>query len=245
MLRRHEKFIAHGKGPRAGLSAWRTWRIEKTSTLVTLSVCTILTLGLYMSTFSLGSGAGWTFRSVPENAPTPVKYPAFQLSGIQLGMTPLEAGSVQPGIILTGGRRALQKGRFRLGNGVYTVSFLGANAGKQAYRIHYAETFWNFTGIEILRRLNKKFGKPGVNRCGMENPKAGWVCRLRWRYSDDVTIYAVTRTAPVTRGVSKTRLELVALDHKLENRKKWRMQDPKKTPFARRMRAISSAARGM
>lgn len=246
MHRRHEKFIPPRKGAMAGLPAWRPWRIEETSALAALSVCTILTLGLYLSPLTIGSGGGRSFHSVPEAAPpAPVKFPPFQLSGVQLGMTPLEAGSAQPGIILTGGRRAEQKGRFRLGNGVYTVSFRGAGAGKRAYRIHYAETFWNFTEIEIRRRLNRKFGKPHMDRCGMENSEAGWVCRLRWLYSGDITIDAVTRTSPAAQGMRKTKLELVALDQKMENRKKWRMEEPNKTAFARRMRALSAAARGM
>ncbi len=246
MHRRQEKFIAHRNGAMAGLTAWRPWRIEETSALVTLSVCSILTLGLYLSPLAMGTGGGWSFPSVPEAAPPPtVKSPPFQLSGVQLGMTPLEAGSAQPGIILTGGRGGEQKGRFRLGNGVFTVSFLGAGGGKRAYRIDYAETFWNFTEIQIRRRLNGKFGKPQMDRCGMENPGAGWVCRLRWRYPGDVAIDAVTRTSPAAQGMRKTKLELVAVDRKIGNRKILRLEGPEKTAFARRPRAISAAANGM
>ncbi len=103
-------------------------RIEETSTLVTLSVCSILTLGIYLSTFwagSHGNGAFWSFGSSAEapQPPVPVDTPPFQLSGIQIGMTPLEAGSVQSEIRFSRNRKGGQTGRFRLGNGAYTVSF--------------------------------------------------------------------------------------------------------------------------
>ena len=89
------------------------WRIEERSILAALSVCGILTLGIYLSTSwasSHGNGAFWSFGSSAE-APVPVHTPPFQLSGIQISMTPLEAGSVQPEILFQGtekvGKRAV------------------------------------------------------------------------------------------------------------------------------------------
>ncbi len=230
------------------------WRIEETSTLAALSVCSILTLGIYFSTFwtgSHGNGAFWSFGSSAE-APVPVHTPPFQLSGIQIGMTPLEAGSVQSEIRFSRDRKGGQTGRFRLGNGAYTVSFSKPQAGKQAYRIHYTETFWSFSGDEIRQRLKNKFGAPLVNRCAMGTPNAGWVCELKWQRPDGVILDAVTQTAKMARGLSKTKLEFVALDPLMESRNSRPVETPKKTtrpglskrsPFANRLKAISAAAR--
>lgn len=235
------------------------WRIEETSTLVALSVCSILTLGIYLSTSwagSHGNGAFWSFGSSAEAPRPPVHTPPFQLSGIQIGMTPLEAGSVQSEIRFSRDRKGGQTGRFRLGNGAYTVSFSKPQAGKQAYRIHYTETFWSFSGDEIRQRLKNKFGAPLVNRCGMKNPNVGWVCELKWQRPDGVILDAVTQTARVAKGLSKTKLELVALDPLMESRNSRPVETPQKTTrrvlrqglrkgssFANRLKAISAAAR--
>jgi hypothetical protein len=203
---------------RAGRSHWR---IEERSILAALSVCGILTLGIYLSTSwasSHGNGAFWSFGSSAEAPQPPVHTPPFQLSGIQIGMTPLEAGSVQPEILFSRNRKGGQTGRFRLGNGAYTVSFSKPEAGQQAYRIHYTETFWSFSGVQIRQRLKNKFGAPVVNRCAMENPNVGWVCELKWQRPDGVILDAVTQTAEVARGLSKTKLEFVALNPLMESR---------------------------
>ena len=232
-------------------------RIEETSTLVTLSVCGILTLGIFLSTSwagSHGNGAPWSFGASAEalQPPVPVHTPPFQLSGIQIGMTPLEAGSVQSEIRFSRNRKGGQTGRFRLGNGAYTVSFSKPEAGKQAFRIHYTETFWSFSGDEIRQRLKNKFGATVVNRCGMENPDVGWVCELKWQRPDGVILDAVTQTAKGAKELSKTKLEFVALDPRMESRNNRRVETPKKTTrrglrkkssFANRLKAISAGAR--
>jgi len=253
MPQRHNSVFAKSM---TALGARFNWSIEETSTLVTLSVCSVLTLGIYLSALapdSNGNGAFWSFRSSVQSAPVPVPVdlPPFQLSGIQMGMTPIEAGSVQPGMLLSGTGKDGQTGRFQLGHGGYTVSFSRPETGKQAYRIHYAETFWSFSGAEIRHRLKKKFGSPVVNRCGMENSNVGWVCELQWRRTDGVIIEAITKTANAAKGLSKTRLEFVALDPLLENRntrraepsKKSRRKLHKNSSFAKRMKAISAGAR--
>ena len=258
MPRRHNRaFSQTGTVP----GSRSNWCIEETSILVTLSVCSILTLGIYFSTFWAGSNgkeAFWSFPSSVEapQPPVSVHTPPFQLSGIQMGMTPLEAGSVQSEIRFTRSRKGGQTGRFRLGNGAYTVSFSKPEAGRQAYRIHYAETFWSFSGAEIRQRLKNKFGAPVVSRCGMENPNVGWVCELKWQRPDGVILDAVTKTAKVAKGLSKTKLEFVALDPLLESRNNRRVETSQKTTrrglrtglnkkssFANRLKAISAGAR--
>ncbi len=250
--RRDRAFSQIGTAPASRLN----WRIEETSTFVALSVCSILTLGLYLSTFWTGSLGIWPFRSFGFSAeapgpPAPVHTPPFQLSGIQMGMTPLEAGSVQSEILFSRNGKGGQTGRFRLGNGAYTVSFSKPEAGKRAYRIHYAETFWSLSGAEIRQRLKNKFGATEVNRCAVGNPNAGGACELKWRRPDGVILDAVIKTARVVRGLSKTRLEFVALDPLLERRNN-RLVEPapktrrglhKKSSFANRLKAISAAAR--
>ena len=145
-------------------------------------------------------------------------------------MTPLEAGSVQPEILFSRNRKGGQTGRFRLGNGAYTVSFSKPEAGKQAYRIHYTETFWSFSGGEIRQRLKNKFGAPVVNRCAMGNPNVGWECELKWHRPDGVILDAVTQTAQMAKELSKTRLEFTALDPLMENRNIRRVDPPKNHP---------------
>ncbi len=241
------------------LGSRSNWRIEEKSTLAALSVCSILTLGIYFSTSwagVYGNGAFWSFGASPEAPPPPVHAPPFQLSGIQIGMTPLEVGSVQSEIRFSRNRKGGQTGRFRLGNGAYTVSFSKPKAGKQAYRIHYTETFWSLSGDEIRQRLKNKFGAPVVSRCAMGTPNAGWVCELKWLRPDGVILDAVTQTAQVAKGLSKTKLEFVALDPLMESRNSRPVETPKKTTrqglsrglkkgssFANRLKAISAAAR--
>jgi len=251
MRHRHNRGLGQAGITLGGRS---NWRLEEMSTLVALSVCSILSLGIYLSTFwtgSHGNGAFWSFGSSAE-APVPVHTPPFQLSGIQIGMTPLEAGSVQSEIRFSRNRKGGQTGRFELGNGAYSISFSKPQAGKQAYRIHYAETFWSLSGDEIRQRLKNKFGAPVINRCAMGNPNVGWVCELKWLRPDGVILDAVTQTEMVAKGLSKTKLEFTALDTLMESRnsrpvetsqKTTRRGLHKKSSFANRLQAISAGAR--
>ncbi|MBC8338767.1 MAG: hypothetical protein H8E39_08765 [Alphaproteobacteria bacterium] len=218
----------------------RTWRIEQTSSLVTLFICSALTLILYLSTSAIGFGSfsdKWSYRPRDEAAqPFRETLPPFGFSGIRLGMTPIETGSVHPSISMSGAPEGRQIGRFKLGNGTYTVSFMGPEAGRKSYRLHFTETYWNVSEIEIRERLKRKFGAPDINRCGMENASQGWVCRLRWQRTDNVVLEALTRTSLSTHGARSTDLEFTALDRQtLAYRKK---------PALTRMKAISSAIKG-
>ena len=152
-----------------------TWRIEETATLVALFMCAALSFTLYLSTLAnipYGLGDKWSFHSTGKAAfPKPI--PAFRLSGIELGMTPIEVGSVYPSISMSGPPTARQTGRIRIGNGDYSISFMEPEAGRKSYRIHYTEIFSDFTEREVLERLSKKFGPPEVNQCGPQTTMTG------------------------------------------------------------------------
>ena len=140
------------------------WRIENTLTLAALVICNALTFALYLSTLAKipgTSGDKRSFRSIAKVArPGPGNIPAFRLSGIALGMTPIEVGSVHPSISMSGPPRSRQTGRLKIANGDYSVSFMGPEAGRKSYRIHYTETFRNFSESEVQQRLDKKFAPP-------------------------------------------------------------------------------------
>lgn len=217
------------------------WRIEETPTLVTLFIFSAITFALYLATLadiSNGLGGIGFFRSTGKALPPHQgNIPAFRLSGIQLGMTPVEVGSVHPSIFMSGPPAASQTGHLKIGNGDYSVSFKGPRAGRKSYRIHYTETFPDFSDSEVLERLRKKFGPPDVNRCALETAFTVRVCRLRWLRPDSVVLDAVTRSTRTARSHRATQLEFTALSR--------RTQAHGKKNALTRLQAISSAARGM
>ena len=225
-------------------------RVEEMSTLLTLVACSVLTLGItfaiYVTDFKIPSVFSFAPASEPAHVPPPP--PPFKLSGIQLGMTPVEMASVHPEILITDHPSGGIQGEFKLGYGTYGILFLGPDWGKQAYRISYRETFWNFSEVELRQRLKRKFGPPSVNRCGLENPRKGWECQLQWRRSDGVVLKANTQTINVANGVSKSRLEFVALDPRLKSRldRKAEKNEVKqiKRFHSQRISSIAAAMRG-
>ncbi len=232
-------------------------RIEEMSTLITLAVCSILSLGIYLASLTVKDKGAWNLSSSaqPSGSVTGKRQP-FQLAGVQLGMTPAEAGSVVSGLRLTGNWEDRQVGRYKLGNGTYNVSFRGPGGAKQAYRLSYEETFWNLSEVELRQRLKRKFGEPAINRCNRENSKLSWECTLQWPRRDGVALDAVIWTVKMANGVRKTRLELVAVDRHIKNRKpliekavlrrsgaNLNQKGSKNTYFATRLQTIALGAR--
>ncbi|NQU62136.1 MAG: hypothetical protein HQ512_13480 [Rhodospirillales bacterium] len=178
------------------------------------------------------------------------KTPAFQLSGIKLGMTLAEVESVYPEIIFFGKSETGITGKFKLGNGVYNIGFNGPLVGRQAHTIGYRESFWNLSEIELRQRLVSKFGTPAANKCERVNPNLGWQCSLDWKRQDGVGLEAKTRTVNLGNGVRKSELVFVATDPVIKNRFAKKLEESKgksvrkaDKAFKKRMKAISSAAR--
>ena len=234
-------------------------RVEEVSILLTLAVCTILSIGIYLTSHAFnGKIGGFLNLSSTEPAfqdPAPVKsMPPFQLAGVKMGMTPPETISLYPKIHLSGQYYGQQEGRYRLGNGIYEVAFRGPDGAKQAYSLRYKEEYRNFSEAELRQHLIRKFGRPSRSQCTKVNPVLGWECRLQWHRSDGVTIDAVTKTFGMTNGVQKTQLELNAVDPYRKNFK-LRTKDDSTDPatqvmrsrnqrFSSRMDLISAGARG-
>ncbi len=248
MMTRHTRI--HRNRPPAYAEAEEAKRVEKMSTLLTLVICSVFTIAITFATYvaDLKIPSPLSFAPASEPAHIPPPPPPFKLSGIQLGMTPVEMTSVHPEILITDHPSGGIQGEFNLDYGTYGVLFLGPDWGKQAYRISYRETFWNFSEVELRQRLKRKFGQPSVNRCGLENPRKGWECRLQWRRSDGVLLKANTKTINVTNGVSKSRLDLVALDPRLKNRLNRKVEKNEVKPIKRfhsqRISAIAAAISG-
>ncbi len=247
-MTRHTR--THGNRPQAFAEAQEASRVEEMSTLITLVVCSVLTIGIILAAYLVDFKISFPLSFAPASEPAHVPPPMapFKLSGIQLGMTPVEMASVHPEILITDHPSAGFQGEFKLGYGTYGVLFLGPDWGRQAYRISYRETFWNFSEVELRQRLKRKFGPPSVNRCGLDNPRKGWECQLQWRRPDGVVLKANTKTINVANGVSKSRLEFVALDPRLERRLNRKAEKhgvkPIKRFRSRRMSDIAAAMRG-
>jgi hypothetical protein len=247
----------HRTRSRVAVKSAKLGQTEGMSTLITLAVCSVLSLGIYFASFPFNGKAAWNLSSsVQSSAGAPSKRQPFQLAGVQLGMTPAEAKSVVSGLQLTGNWEGRQVGSYKLGNGAYSISFLGPRGANQAYRLSYEETFWNLPEVNLRQRLKRKFGEPAISRCNRESSKLGWKCTLRWQRSDGVALDAVTRTVKMANGVRKTRLELVAVDRHIKNRKpliqsadlrrssvNLRQRGSKNTYFATRLQAIARGAR--
>lgn len=192
-------------------------RVEEASTLITLTVCTILSIGLYLTSYAFDGKIGG-FLNLSSSGPAfqnPARVksmPPFQLAGVKMGMTPPEAVSLYPKIHLSGNFYGPQEGRYLLGNGIYEVTFRGPDGARQAYSLRYREEFRNFSEAELRRHLIRKFGQPSQSQCTKVNPVLGWECRLQWSRPDGVTIDAVTKTFGMTNGARKTQLELNAVD---------------------------------
>lgn len=231
------------------------WRIEEVSTLLTLAVCTMLSIGIYLTSHAFNgffnlSSSGPAF----QNQARVKSMPPFQLAGVKMGMTPLETISLYPKIQLSGQYYGQQEGRYRLGNGIYEIAFRGPDGAKQAYRLHYKEEFRNFSEAELRQHLIRKFGRPSMSQCTKVNPVLGWECRLQWRRPDGVTLDAVTKTFGMINGARKTQLELNAVDPYRKNfmlRTKDDSTDPatqvmrsRNLRFSSRMKLISAGAKG-
>ena len=248
MMTRHTR--THRYRPLAYAETGEAKRVGEMSTLLTLTVCGVLTIAITFATYvaDLKIPSSLSFAPASEPAHVPPPPPPFRLSGIQLGMTPVEMASVHPEILIADHPSGGIRGEFKLGYGTYEILFLGPDWGKQAYRISYGETFWNFSELQLRQRLKRKFGPPSVNRCGLDNPRKGWECQIQWRRSDGVVLKANTKTINVANGVSKSRLEFVALDPRLKSRLNRRAEKhgvkPNKRFRSRRFSSIAAAMRG-
>lgn len=248
MMTRHTR--THRNRPPANAGAREAKRVEKMSILFTLVICSVLTIAITFAAYlaDLKIPSALSFAPASEPAYVPPSSPPFKLSGIQLGMTPVEMASVHPEILITDHPSGEIQGELKLGYGTYGVLFLGPDWGKQAYRISYRETFWNFSEVELRQRLKRKFGPPSVNRCGLENPRKGWECQLQWRRSDGVVLKANTKSINVANGVSKSRLEFVALDPRLKSRLNRKVEKNQVKPIrgfrSQRLSSIAAALRG-
>lgn len=227
--------------------AHRIGRVEGLSSAITFCVCSVLSLGLYLSSFAVEFGENNAkSRPTPSAAeteePMAEKLPGFQLAGVQLGMTPVEASWIQPEMRLSGDVDRGQRGAFNLGKGTYKVSFMGSSGARKAYRIHYKETFSNFSEVELRHHLVVKFGKPAVIRCGKDNPLEGWECTYHWWRPDGVILDAITRTVNNAGGTLITTINLVAVDPRIEALNAGaEVPKGRNKPF---WNAISAAARG-
>ena len=222
-------------------------RVEGFSSAITFCVCSVLSLGLYLSSFAVELGGNnakiWRPPSpVEAEGPKAEKPPGFQLAGVQLGMTPVEAGWIRPEMRFSGDVDRGQRGAFNLGKGAYKVSFMGSSGAQKAYRIHYKETFSDFSEVELRHHLVVKFGTPSMTRCGKDNPLKGWECTYHWWRPDGVILDAFTRTVNNADGTFNTTINLVAVDPRIEALKAGgEVRKGRNKPF---WSAISSAARG-
>lgn len=227
--------------------AHRIGRVEGLSSAIAFCVCSVLSLGLYLSSFAVefreNNIKSWHAPSAAEaEEPMAEKLPAFQLAGVQLGMTPVEAIWIQPEMRLSGDVNRGQRGAFNLGKGTYKISFMGSSGARKAYRIHYKETFSDFSEVELRHYLVVKFGNPAVSNCGKNNPLEGWECTYHWWRADGVILDAITRTANNADGAPHTTINLVAVDPRIEALKAGgEVLKGRNNPF---WSAISIAARG-
>jgi len=226
--------------------------IVSLATLIAFTVCSILTLGIYLTTSALLPNGGG--RSAPEFAgaadgrtPLGAGLPPFQLAGVQLGMTPPEVRALYPGLRLDGRPESERTARFTLGNGAYAVSFVGPDGAKKAYRLTYEETFTDLSGTDVRHRLKAKFGEPNAARCGVENPGRGWVCEFNWWREDGVRYDANTESYPPTGASDWTTLRFTAVDPRVEFGRTVDANDGKgwtRTDRRSRFDAIKSGLRG-
>lgn len=208
-------------------------------TLIALGVAGAMILGLTLFAFAIDKD------HLPQNARTnhpsdeiagsKGRQPPFGLAGVQLGMTPAEAGSVYPDMRLATARDGGESGFFRRGKGVYKVSFSSPSGGRRAYRIRYDETFGSFANGDLFQRLVRKFGEPRKSRCATNAGGNGERCEFHWTRPDGVAIEAVTQTVDSLNRGPRTILKLIVLDPSIKKRN---------TPYGNHFQAISAAASG-
>lgn len=232
-------------------SMWMKIRaMEGVSPFLVLAVCTLLSMGIYIGSSSLLFFTGGATAS-PADAAT---LPPFRMAKLQMGMTSAEAASEYPEMTFTGRQDGKQLGSYKFENAAYSVTFMGPEGARKAFRIRYRETFRNYTGLELRQRLKRKFGQPYINHCTRENPRQGLECQLQWQRADGVHLEAVTKTIQISNGVQITELDFAAVDKRLENRifepapvatVKARFKKRKNSAFMMRMRAISQGAKNL
>lgn len=234
----------------------RVQSMEETSLLFVFAVCTILSMGIFASSFLpslFGGKSGWALPAPSQET----IYPPFRLSKLQMGMTPLEVASQYPEMTFVGRSDGRQLGSTQIGYASYKITFLGPESARKAFRIRYSELFWDYSEAQLHNRLIRKFGQPDESNCPLETKAsnlAGLQCRLQWWRVDGVYLDAVTKTVTMPNGARATQLNFVAVDKRLENRimepapvvpvKAQAKKKRKNLAFKRRMRAVSQGARG-
>jgi len=233
----------------------RVQSMEEISPLFVFAVCAILSIAIFASSSlpSLsGEGSGWALPTPSEET----NYPPFRLSKLQMGMTPPEVASQYPGMTFVDRSDGKQLGSTQIGNASYSVTFLGPESARKAFRIRYSESFWDFSSTQLRNRLKRKFGQPDDSNCPLAKPAsslAGLECRLQWWRVDGVHLDVVTKTVTMPNGERATQLNFVAVDKRLENRsikpaptvpvKPRAKKKHKNLAFMKRMQAISQGAR--
>ena len=101
MITRHTR-IRRNRSP-AYAEAEEAKRFGEMSTLLTLAAGGVLTLGITFAIYlaDLKIPSPFSFAPAAEPAHETPPPPPFRLSGIQLGMTPVEMASVHPEILIT------------------------------------------------------------------------------------------------------------------------------------------------
>lgn len=124
----------------------------------------------------------------------------FSVGAMSLGLTPEAVAARHPDLELRSGPKGRSYGTFTAGGTSYTVSFLGPERGRRAYRMQYRRILADDSEVEFIEDFAEHFDAPPTRRCG--SPGTAAPCRYHWNLDDGTSVEVLSRIERVGDGTA-------------------------------------------
>lgn len=184
-------------------------------TLVFFCLLALLALIAFI-TFETNIGAQINWRKMFLQKEKRVQ--AFNLGGVNLGMSPEAVRKKHPNLDLSILGRGETAATFQFEGAHYIVWFVKINDREKAYRMRYDQSFTTRTEEEILDSIGDEHGKPGTSEC----TKAGELarkCSFQWWPKGGIALNVTTTETQIPSKPTRTEVTMIATDTYLDGKR--------------------------
>jgi len=136
----------------------------------------------------------------------------FTAGASALGMTPEAVATMYPDMELRSGPNGRSFGTFTVGGTTYTVSFLGSEHGRKAYRTQYRRILADEAELDFVEEFADHFDAPPSRRCGRGGTGSGTPCRYHWNLDDGTSVEVLSRIERFDDGTAIADMTVTAVN---------------------------------
>jgi len=143
-----------------------------------------------------------------------------RFGGLDFGMPASRATTVLPELALTPVASGEVAGIFEWKGVRHSVTFLGGEFGRKAYRFHSVRLMERAAGARLIESLVAEYGRPIEGTCGKPVYTATRYCRHAWIAEGGIGVELTTRPATGADGIERSELTLTYVDLYLDGLKR-------------------------